>query len=1109
MTTPDTCLKCGAPLAGGACQEFCPKCLFLQAGAGLLGPALNLKVADQESELTHRFSDYELLEEIGRGGMGVVYRARQRSLDRLVAIKMMAFGPNSSPDMVKRFRAEAVSAASLHHPNIVAIHEVGIHEDRHFFVMDYVEGQSLAQRVGNQPLTARRAAEYLKTVAEAAHYAHERGILHRDLKPSNVLIDAQDQPHVVDFGLARQLEGDSELTLTGQVLGSPQYLPPEQAAGQRGRVSRRADVYALGATLYHLLTGRPPFQAESLAQTLDVVLHAEPVAPRLLNPSVPRDLETICLKCLEKEPLRRYPTAQALADELARFLAGEPIQARPLGLAGKAWRWCRRKPQLASLAATAALLLVFGVAGVLWQWRQAESERQRAGAGELLARQNAYAAEMKELQRALEDSDLAHARELLNRHRPAGKSASRKSQSANDLRGWEWRYFWSRCQSDERFTLCQYSNAVSALAFSPDGRWLAVRREGGSVAIWDAVAKRPRAELPAHDWGWCNKALAFAPRGNLLAWGNRDGSGKSVVSLRDLSTQKEIAAFPHSTKLVSIAFSPDAETMGTLAYDGTVSVWDVAHQKLLTTFPSAPVGSDVEQISTDARMGVISTADATVRQPGVESKQPRTRFATANVHSDHRGCVLFSPDGRRLAVGEAKPQIRLLDRDTGKETVLPVASPADGITTLAFSPDSRLLAAGCGAGDNDIHVWDMAAGTAAVRFTGHSGWIVGLAFSPDGQTLASASSDQTLRLWDVARQAELRRFQGNADEVWALAWSSNGLDLVTGSRDGSVRYWDPASKPSAAYAVLPELIHFWGPAFLPDSKSFLTANRPEGAIVRWDTASLQMLERASFLGSNHTSLDLSKDGRWLVLGDAAGNVQVWDFPARQLVTNLVIPEAKVFALWFSPHGNILASGAWLSDNSIAGKLWAVAGWREIDLHGIDVKNALDATFSPNERTFAIGYTDGTAAWWDLATGQRQAFFDCHYSSGVQLAFSPDGLLFATAGLNGVMTVWDVATRQARPLGHGYRNALHDVTFSPDSQRLIATGTSPKAPVKLWDVQTGREVATLTGEPRWFNRIGFSPDGNTLFAASIEGTALLWRSPSWEEIEAKEQEKTAP
>jgi hypothetical protein len=229
-----------------------------------------------------------------------------------------------------------------------------------------------------------------------------------------------------DFGLARRLEGNSELTVTGQVLGSPHYLPPEQAAGQRARVSRRTDVYALGATLYHLLTGRPPFQAESLAQTLDLVLHSDPVAPRLLNPSVPRDLETICLKCLEKEPSRRYPTAQALADELGRFQAGEPILARPIGPAGKVWRWCRRKPEVATLAGVAALLFLLGFAWVLGMWRRAESQRQRAEAGELSAQRRAYISEINSAQQALKASNPERALELLNRHRSEEKAESRK-----------------------------------------------------------------------------------------------------------------------------------------------------------------------------------------------------------------------------------------------------------------------------------------------------------------------------------------------------------------------------------------------------------------------------------------------------------------------------------------------------------------------------------------------------------------------------------------------------------------------------------------------------------------------------------------------------------
>jgi WD40 repeat protein/predicted Ser/Thr protein kinase len=1111
MATQNTCLKCGALLKSDARQGYCPKCLFLQASAGMLA-------AEDESpdnETTEgswppaaklSFGDYELLEEIGRGGMGVVYRARQRSLDRMVAIKMMAFGPNSNPDLVKRFRAEAVAAANLHHPNIVAIHEVGIHENRHFFVMDYVEGQSLARLVGNQPLPAKRAAAYLKTIAEAVHYAHERGILHRDLKPSNILIAAQDQPHVVDFGLARQLEGDSELTVTGQVLGSPQYLPPEQAAGQRGRVSRRTDVYALGATLYHLLTGRPPFQAESLAQTLDLVLHAEPVAPRLLNPSAPRDLETICLKCLEKEPARRYPTAQDLAKELACFLVGEPIKARPLGPVGKAWRWCRRKPQLASLATMAALLFVVGFTGVLWQWRRAESERQRAGAGELLARQNAYAADMKEVQRALEDSDLGRALELLNRYRPAtsGKSETRNPKPETDLRGWEWRYFWSRCQSDERFTLCRYSNAVSALAFSPDGKWLAVRQQGGAVVLWDAVAKRSVMNLPG---AGLYKALTFAPRGNLLAWGSQDESGKPVVSLRDVSAQKEIAAFQHSADLVSVAFSPDAQAMATLAYDGSVRVWEIESQQVVTQFLTAKVDINPDRLLAAAKVSATEAPGGTVGLPGLESKQIRSRFTTSSVHTDHYGSVLFSPDGRLLAVGEARARIRLLDRATGKETVIPVLPPADGITVLAFSPDGKLLAAGCGAGDNDIHLCDLAAGT-EFRLAGHTGWVAGLAFSPDGRILASASTDQTLRLWDVTRKAERQRFQGNADEVWAVAWSPDGHDLVTGAKDGSVRYWDPGARAAAAYAVLPEPIHFWGPAFFPDGKTFLTATRSEGAVVQWDAASAHVVERWSFLGTNHTSLDLSRDGRWLALGDAAGNVQVWDSNTRQLVTNLVFPESRVFALWFSPRGNFLAGGAWSLDGRVVGKLWAVAGGREVSLPGHNVNHLFDGNLSPDERTVALGYGDGTAAWWDLATGQRQALFDCQYASAVHVAFSPDGRLFATGGLNGLMTLWDVPTRQAKPIGRGYRNALHDLVFSPDSRRLIASGTGPKDVMRLWDVETGRDVATLPGEPGWYPRIGFSPDGNTLFASSFEGTVLLWRAPSLAEIEAKGKERRA-
>ena len=369
MTTVSRCTKCESALPAGLLGNRCPRCLVQLAldssadGEGAEGGGRRSEGREQTSESAPQgnsvfrsptsdlrpldFGDYELLEEIAHGGMGIVYRARQKSLHRIVALKMMLAGQFAQPEFVQRFRAEARAIAQLQHPNIVAIHEVGEHDGQPWFSMDFVEGRTLAEVVCEGPLPGPRAATYLKAIAEAVHYAHQQGILHRDLKPSNILIDATDQPRITDFGLAKRLTSDlgpqtSDLTLTGQVLGSPNYLSPEQAAGKQAEVGPASDGYALGAMLYHLMTGRPPFQADSLTTLLRQVMETEPVSPRLLNASVPRDLETICLKCLEKQPSRRYATAQAMADELGRFLRSEPILARPVSRPEKVWRWRQR-----------------------------------------------------------------------------------------------------------------------------------------------------------------------------------------------------------------------------------------------------------------------------------------------------------------------------------------------------------------------------------------------------------------------------------------------------------------------------------------------------------------------------------------------------------------------------------------------------------------------------------------------------------------------------------------------------------------------------------------------------------------------------------------------
>jgi predicted Ser/Thr protein kinase len=362
----------------GRLGDNCPTCLMRLATPMSDGEASPGGVAAPNIEKggARRLGDYELFEEIARGGMGVVYRARQVSLNRQVAVKVL-LGSEFARD-TQRFRREAELAASLSHPNIVSIYEVGREEGQPYFSMELIEGRNLAELTREQPFGARRAAGLTKTIAEAVHFAHERHLLHRDLKPSNVLVDAADVPHVTDFGLAKRSDGDADLTLSGQVIGTPSYMPPEQAEGRGSQGSASGDVYSLGAILYHLLTARAPFMGETLTETLRQVAENEPASPRLLVPTVPKDLETICLKCLQKEARQRYATAQALADDLGRFLRDEPIQARPAGAAEKLWRWCRRNRAVAVSGAIVAVLVLTVAIGSPIAALRIERERQAA-----------------------------------------------------------------------------------------------------------------------------------------------------------------------------------------------------------------------------------------------------------------------------------------------------------------------------------------------------------------------------------------------------------------------------------------------------------------------------------------------------------------------------------------------------------------------------------------------------------------------------------------------------------------------------------------------------------------------------------------------------------
>jgi hypothetical protein len=482
------------------------------------------------------FGDYELKLILGRGGMGVVYKAKQLSLNRLVALKMIRAGLWAGDDEVRRFQTEAEAVANLDHPRIVTIHEVGQYEGHHYFSMRLVEGPSLEKVLDQYAADPRRAARLVSEVARAVHHAHQRGILHRDLKPSNILLDGEGHPHVTDFGLAKRLEGNGALSISGTIAGTPSYMSPEQASGSRQAITTATDVYGLGALLYAALTGRPPFQSDSVLETLDQVRERLPESPSTVNRRVPRDLEVICLKCLEKDPKRRYGSADALADDLERYVRGEPILARRTSMPERVVKWARRRPAIAALLGLVVLTAAFGFAGVLWQWRQTERARaaeERAN-GEL-ARTNTVLTEANEtLRRDSYFQRIALAQGELRAHN-VGRAEELLAESPEDLRGWEWRYL-KRVRVQEPLVLRRHDGMIFKLAFSPDGRRLASACWHDHTAkLWDTM------------------------------------TGEELLTLRA----------PVAVPVNSVACSPDGRLVATATNDHAARLWDVATGRLV------------------------------------------------------------------------------------------------------------------------------------------------------------------------------------------------------------------------------------------------------------------------------------------------------------------------------------------------------------------------------------------------------------------------------------------------------------------------------------------------------------------------------------------------
>jgi tRNA A-37 threonylcarbamoyl transferase component Bud32 len=845
----NVCGRCQTPLPLHHAGGNCPACLF---GAALGDDTFDLAEASHFEETPAEIGDYEILGEIGRGGTSVVYRARQRRLNRIIALKALRDSALSSREAFERLQTEAEAVARLDHPHIVPIYEIGRYAGSHFLTLRYFEHGSLAEAIKERRFTPIEAACFIATASRAVHHAHSRGVLHRDLKPSNFLLDQHGAPHISDFGLAKLADGDSSLTQSAAVLGTPAYMAPEQAAGHAKDAGTPADIYALGAVLFELLTGRAPFLGRSALEVLRMVADKEPPSPGSLVAGLDRDLEAVCLRCLEKDPACRYASAAALAEDLDRWVRHEPLSIRPLTPHERALKWMRRRPIIAALSAGCALSLAFGFAGITWQWRRAEATGFEA-------RQTAYVAEINNANQALEKEDWAGIRKLLDRTRP--------KPGEKDLRAWEWRYLWGVSQSDAVLRFCQRDRAILSLAALPDGHTIAAGEKEGGFSLWDTRSGQlvfdfpepiNRLQLQVFPLNRATTHVAMAPGTSLLAYTECRNEAESYVRLWDVNTHETSRSCKIAGITRNLAASPDGQFLAcsTMQDDKRVCIFEIKTGKLL--------------------------------------REIRANFAD----SVQGNPLAFSGDSKRIAFeAESGPNsaTAIVDLATGKE-VHRFPQEQNCVVSLAFSPDGRWLASG---GGNDlplVRIWDLQSGALARTLRVKSQ--MALSFDPQGNRLLAGYD-----IWRVPDFTKEAGLAGESGGVSAGCLLADGETYVTADSTSALK-WNLKAPPRPRGGVALKLALKHG-AFLPNGRGFLLISvggmAYEALAPRYDSRPLLQL------GTNCLSATILDGENLLVIGRNDGRVTFHNLADDYRMTGQLNASGRpVTGLWWLEQHGLLA-----------------------------------------------------------------------------------------------------------------------------------------------------------------------------------------------------------